>query len=281
MSGRTRVDWLDLFKAASTFISSVIIALAGIYVTQEYNSKQLEISQRQVDSQIEIARNRELTLLIPQLGDKDAGVKRYSAISLALYGRHAVPALIAALDEENEDVQFVVSRSLSLIPSAAPDLIARFKDDRRNTPTLRSGAIYTLGLLGVDEVYGLASTTLRNSSEDPIVRKRAAEALGVLKDERAVALLLDALRVSRQRDAYLTAGIIWALRDFRSKQALGEISSLLNHPDEEVRFQAVWAIASIADEGSSSALARVAKSDSTERVRAAARNAQIWAERVR
>ena len=103
-----RESRLETFKTFSTFLSSVVIALATFFATWVYNSKQLEISQ-----------NKALSELIPKLGDNVANVRKFNAISLALHGKNAVPALMAIIRDDKQEVRNAAATALGIIGTAA------------------------------------------------------------------------------------------------------------------------------------------------------------------
>lgn len=258
---------LEIFKAVSTFLSSVIIAATGIFVTGQYNSGQLEIS-----------RNKELTGLIPKLGDPDANVRKFNAISLALYGKDAIPPLIATLSDQDLNVRMAGAQSLSIIGTAAIDKLTLAHKDQRNDINLRALALYTLGLMRAPNAYELAMSALGNSGENPTVRKDAATVLGFLKEQQAAKKLLSVLEESKARDKDLTLNIMFALGEIRNVAVLTDLINLrlVDHSNEEVRYQTVWALAKIGGEKVLDILSQVQASDKSERVRQAAKDAQAW-----
>lgn len=262
---KEKVKGLEVFKTASMFISSVIIAATGIFATCQYNSGQLEIS-----------RNKEMTGLIPKLGESDANVRKFSAISLALYGKDAVPSLMATLSDENPDVRLAGAKALSIIGDAAIDELTNAYKNQRNDINLRALALYTLGLMRASNAYELAASALENPSENPIVRKDAATVLGLLREKRAAEKLLSALKVSKATDVALTTNILFSLGEIQNVTVTDDFTSLLDHPNEEVRYQTVWALAKIGGEKALNILSQVESNDKSERVRQAAKDAYAW-----
>lgn len=265
---------IEVFKAFSTFISSVIIASAGIIVTLTYNKQQFEITQKQAVSQMEITRIKEITTLIPKLGSENANERKFSAITLSLYGRSAVPALIAILDDENADVRDASSKALYLIGEPAIlELETTFRD-RRNSQNVRALSIYTLGLLKSGKAVQLAIEAVEDNSEDRIVRKDAASALGMLKDAISIPALLNAIQSKTNND--LVENSIWALGEIGKKEVNEKLVSMLNHNSDQVRVQAVWALAKLNDKNTENMLLNVIETDISQEVRTAATNAIEW-----
>jgi HEAT repeat protein len=103
------------------------------------------------------------------------------------------------------------------------------------------------GLLGPDvkklkgrgDITGLARLL---EHKDPLVQYEAAEALGDLRDEKAVAPLITALK----RDEF--SGVRWKAAEALSKMgnpAVEPLIATLKHPDEDVRWKAAIALGEI------------------------------------
>ncbi len=265
--GRRRRDSrrLELLKAGSTFISSIIIASAGIYVTAQFNSQQLEIS-----------RNRDLSTLIPNLGSNDPTIRRFSAISLGLYGREAIPALIATLDDEKSEVRSAAVKALTVIGDPAkPELIIAF-ENQRNDVNLRAMSLLALGEMHEPRAYDFAINALGNPSEDPDVRKDAATVLGFFRREDALSVLLHTLDKSKDTDVTLSRNIVWALGVIKEPSVVPGLLAMLHHRDDGMRYQVVWALASVGDEKIVGILGQVELNDTSDYIRQAARDAKSW-----
>lgn len=255
-----RQEPLEIFKTLSTFLSSVVIALATFFATRDYNSKQLEIS-----------RNKELAILIPKLGDSDINVRRFSAISLALYGENAVPALIALLNDEKQEVRNAAATSLSIIGNeAVPKLMSAYSDKRKDDK-VRAGALYALGLMRNEKAYDLALAALRDRGEDAGVRVDAAEVLGFLKEKRAVKTLLAVIRENEETDTELISKSLGALSKIKDVSETKDIRRLLFDSHEGVRLWALWAVKEIRDTSAINDLHRVDSIDGSDKVRQYAR----------
>jgi HEAT repeat protein len=267
---------LEVFKAATTFFSSVIIAVAGILITVLYGSKEVKIAERQADAQIAIARNKELATLAPSLGSANADTRKFGAISLALYGGDAVPLLIALLGDDEQPVRNAAVSSLAIIGHNTIGDLTKTYLDRRNHANLRAGALYALGTMRAPNAHDLAVAALENRQEDPVVRKDAAQVMGFLKAEHATAKLLSVLHTSQAKDPALTSAIVFALGEIRQVPLTEEFVRMLEHPHEDVRYETVWALGKIGGEQVLSLLNRAAASDGSERVRQAATEAVAW-----
>ncbi|WLE98682.1 MAG: HEAT repeat domain-containing protein [Candidatus Electrothrix communis] len=250
MSNNDDSSRIGVLKIVSTFFSSVVIASASIVVTLTYNSKKLEISNKQAISQMEIASIKEISKLIPQLGSENAKERKFSAIALSLYGKDAVPALIALLDDEEIDVRDASSKALSLIGDPAlAELEMAFKD-RQNSANLRGSAIYTLGRMKSSLAIPLALKTVADSSENKIVRKDAANALGMLKSTRGIPVLLKAIQSTS--NTVLAEASVWALGEIGDKNVTEQLATMLTHPSDRVRIQAIWALTKLVPYSSTS-----------------------------
>lgn len=82
--------------------------------------------------------------------------------------------------------------------------------------------------------------------EDWHVQKKAAEELGKMKDKRATAPLIDALKGSE--NPYVLRSICWALGKIGDKSAILYLVKLLNHKEAFVRKSALYALGEIGGE---------------------------------
>jgi HEAT repeat protein len=265
---------LETFRTFSTFLSSVVIAGASIVVTVKYNDQQFAITQRQAESQLEIARVKEISNLIPKLGSDNANERKFSAIALSLYGESAVSALIASFDDENSAVREASSRALALIGTpAVPKLIAAYSE-KRNPENMRALAMYTLGMLPGEEAMRLAIQAVGNPEENPTVRKDAATALGTMRSVEAVPALIATL--TNTGNITLIENSTWALGEIGDVSARSSLIALFAHSSESVRSQAVWAVAKLRGDGVEAALMEMSRKDPSEKVRKAAADAIPW-----
>ena len=94
-------------------------------------------------------------------------------------------------------------------------------------------------LKGRRDIEGLAKAL---ENQDPDVQFRAAEALGDIGDERSVIPLVNSLKTSG------FAGVRWKAAEALSKigdPAVGPLSTLLRHADDDVRWKAALALGEI------------------------------------
>jgi HEAT repeat protein len=106
----------------------------------------------------------------------------------------------------------------------------------------------------------------------PLVRRRAAEALGLLKDRSAVGPLVRALL---DADGGVRAQAAEALGQIRSVRALGPLTGALADPEAAVRLKAVAALGALGDPEAVAFLGRRLSADPDEEVRLGAVQALV------
>jgi HEAT repeat protein len=191
-------------------------------------------------------------------------VRAAAARALGQIGAPAVPGLLAALRDAEEDVRRAAAAALGEIGDAAavPGLLAALGDAEED---VREAAAAALGQIGAPAVPGLLAA-LRDA--DWRVRREAAKALRRIGDAAAVPGLLAALRDADWRvrreaawalgwigDAAAVPGLLAALRDaeedvriaLRSVLAPQELLAALRYAEEDVRRAAAWALGWIGD----------------------------------
>ena len=265
----TKSTFLEIVKVSSTFLSTVLIALASFFVTMEYNKKQLEIAQI-----------KEISSLIPKLGSENANERKFSAIALGLYGNGAIPALIAILDDTDQDVRNAGAASIVVIGDVAIPSLERTFSDKKKSTNLRAMSLWTLGAMKAESGLMLASVALADPMENPDVRKDAASALGFIKDSHSTGLLLKVLDHSKDHDIILTKNIVWALGQIAAPSTSDRLVSLLSSPDESLRLVVVRALSQFKSTDVSAKLSVVMKEDSSEKVRKAAEESLEWQKRI-
>lgn len=143
-------------------------------------------------SREELAEMGELAVprLVSKLSTEDARERHALADIFERLGSVAVPALIEALDTDNEDILKNASRALGDIgdKSATSALLPLFQHESHN---IRSNAVTAVGKChdssAVDECVSLLADSVES------VRKSAAVALGRIADARGAGALMDAL----------------------------------------------------------------------------------------
>jgi HEAT repeat protein len=122
-------------------------------------------------------------------GDQYSGIRWKAAEALARIGSPAVPKLIMALENPDEDVRWKAAITLGEIgdPRGIVPLIGLLSDQDR---FVRSRATYALGLIGQPAIPVL-SEALSDGSVD--VRRGIVAALGKMQDPAAVRILIQTL----------------------------------------------------------------------------------------
>jgi HEAT repeat protein len=270
---------LEFFKAGSTFISSVVIAVAGIIVTSNYNSKQIELQRQRSENELQLTQLREISSIIPKLGSEHEKDRRFAAIALGLHGPAALPALNAILADTSWSVREASIRSIELIgDTAVPMLIRTFRDER-NDINQRAAALWALGRMpSSDSGYTIAMAAMVSPEEDPDVRKDAATVLGMIKNAAALATLRQTLGRSQAGDTLLTRNILWALGQIPDARTTADIGGLLYHRAASVRIQAIWSLAYVNPQEALRLLPDIAGADPDQVIR---REATYALERAR
>lgn len=267
-NGKSHLSLLEIFKALSNFISTVVLAAVVAVLTNQYNTRQLEI-----------ARIKEISTLIPELGNNDPNKRKFSAIALGLYGENAIPALMALLNDPDGQVRLSSVKSLEIIGNEAVTRLEKVVTDKRNPVNSRASSLYALGAMKAEAAYKLARNALEDKTENPIVRKDAANALGMLKDTNSVKMLLEILDKSKTNDVELSQAIVVALGQIAHPDASRSLISLLSHENEDLRYATVDALALIQDKSVTPILSGVAANDVSPKVKEAAQRAIKWVTR--
>jgi HEAT repeat protein len=123
------------------------------------------------------------------VGDQYSGIRWKAAEALARIGPPAVPKLIMALENPDEDVRWKAAITLGEIgdPRGIVPLIGLLSDQDR---FVRSRATYALGLIGQPAIPAL-SEALSDGSVD--IRRGIVAALGKIQDPAAVRILIQTL----------------------------------------------------------------------------------------
>lgn len=269
---------IDIFHILSTLLTPIAIAITGGYATHSFNEKELQVSIINSKAQQSIARNSEMSKLIPNLGSSDENISKYSAVSLGLYGEHALPALLIASGDDRQSVRNAAVEALKVIGGPAHKKLEKVFLDKRNELNVRAMAIYSLGAMHAPNTLALAKQALKDSDEEPVVKKDAAIALGFIRtnDREAIQLLLSELKIYKKSFPVGAENIVFTLGMTGEKSVAKEISELLSHPTPSVRSYAIWAMARLGDSKTIRLLQTVAESDQNDSIRSTASDAIKW-----
>ncbi len=137
-------------------------------------------------------------------------------------------------------IVFLVARSLS--PGESPAVRARVGDLGSEDLVVRRAAAMALGDMGDRSAAGPLAKAL--SDEDAGVRREAAKALGYLKDPATTQALVGALS---DTDANVRFYAAYALGEIREPAASAALLRALRDADWNVRHQAAWSLREIGD----------------------------------
>jgi HEAT repeat protein len=153
----------------------------------------------------------------------------------------AVPALIAALDDDRPEVRAEACASLGELGdgAAVAPLIKRLDDGQ---PGVRQAAAIALGTLRHPDGFGPLVERLKEGSPD--LRFQAATSLAEIDPTAAYDPLVAALG---DADPQVLSAIALALGAIGDGRAVGHLARLAEHADPAVRFDAGYALAQLGD----------------------------------
>jgi len=127
-------------------------------------------------------------------GDKYSGIRWKAAEALTQIGSEAVPYLINTLENPDEDVRWKAAIALGEIGDerAIDPLIRLLEDEDR---FVRSRAAYSLGIIGEPVIQPLADVL---SEKNPDLRQGAVMALGRIQTDSATRILIKATTDSNE-----------------------------------------------------------------------------------
>ncbi|MFA4842923.1 MAG: HEAT repeat domain-containing protein, partial [Candidatus Omnitrophota bacterium] len=151
-----------------------------------------------------------------------------------------IPALIGTWEEKNLDFNVAASVALTHIGGAAVSSL--IESLREGEPNVRKFATISLSFMGKPAGLPLIGA-LKDESEH--VRAGAAEALGEIKDARAVEPLIVVL----EKDSYWFARnrAVFALANIRDNRAIQPLRRAMHDKDGNVRSNAPYALAKIGE----------------------------------
>jgi HEAT repeat protein len=179
----------------------------------------------------------------------DPRIRRYLGMVLGQLGdRRATPILLDGLNDHDADNRIYALTALGELrdPAAIPRISKAVTDDDKD---VRATAYYTLGAIGDPAAVPVLAAGLQD--ETPDVRWNAAIALARLGDPRALGVLREVLDRSR----------------------LNGVTGMREDQKEDAMIVAMSAYAKLAGKGAAPDLQRIASSDPSLRVRAAAKQA--------
>jgi HEAT repeat protein len=189
----------------------------------------------------------------------EAHIRRTCAIVLeALGDRRALPTLHAALDDWEADVRHRVILALAAMPdpaSVAPLLkLYRRKDERSFN---RVAILHALGSISDKRVVRLLRSELRREPKDgeSDMRAQVYDALWANRHLMArTTLVADTRYALRSEQNSLVHSATLACAELRSPRLVTALVALMEHPWEEIRNKAVYALGRIGDRKATKAL---------------------------
>lgn len=138
--------------------------------------------------------------------------------------KRAATALLTAFSSEDDKLLWESAKSIGMLQSKrSVEPLIKFLLTSTSV-NKRSAAAYALGYIGVEQAVEPLTNVLHNKDEDPIVRGYAAEALALLKDERAVVPLITSLNDENPEIRFWSAYALGEIGDERALPALQHIA---------------------------------------------------------
>ncbi len=135
----------------------------------------------------------------------------------------------------------------------APDIRQLLAELRDFDKERRRKAVYKLGMLGGEEALRALMVAVEDTNEDTIVRGRAAQMLGKMRDSRAVIPLITALKARGYQTPIHAAQALGRIGDKRAIRPLVELVD--QHQNEAARKAAEEALERLGYDGQTAASA--------------------------
>lgn len=236
-------------------------------------------------------RNRDVVRpLIKALKDSSWPVRKNASESLAQLAEFAVPQLINFVNDEDEDIQYWVLKTLKRIGSpAVPDIVWLLK---KGTDEQRFFAAKALGMMKEPSSADALIEALQDGHE--WVRLYAAIALGELGETRAISHLVNCLldpsfkvhtsifKVFEKFGAAALPPLIELMKSenptavknalrvvgrLQDESTFDDMKGFLTHPSDEIKLAAVDAVANFRDKPDVVAMLAVMLANSSDKVR--------------
>lgn len=111
-----------------------MIALFGTFITAQYNLNQIQIN-----------RNKELSLLVPKLASKDQSEQLQAIYTMSLYGENSLHPLIAMWGTSNDyAINLAISNSIVAIGKNAIPAVLKVYENIWEITSTRKWALITL-----------------------------------------------------------------------------------------------------------------------------------------
>ena len=199
-----------------------------------------------------------------------SGIRVTAAASLgAIKSEVAIPKLLKALNDPNQDVRRSVSFALGTIQSevAIPELLKALNDPSHD---IRRSVILALCRIGSPKTLSVLLKTLKSlkssDESDKYVRSQVILALGNIGSETAIAVLTQTLKDS---DSFVRYSTVLALTStgINSTRILPILVTALEDSSEEICWQVTEAVFKISPEAAIPGLIKTALEHSDEHTR--------------
>lgn len=192
-----------------------------------------------------LAQEADLKKLIGDVGGSDnpARVQALDGIAeLGAGGAEAIPALVAALSDSDEEIVWHAARALGAIGEGAavavPKLVSALDDERVK---VRAYAAYALGRIGKPAMPATDKLIELAFDKDAVVRRSAIRALRVIDPPQEKTLPL-VIKILQQGEMSVILPALHSLAE-QGKEAVPRLRSVLKH--EEAQYWACLVLAEI------------------------------------
>ena len=186
-------------------------------------------------------------------------VWREAATALVAIGETSLPALLAALSDEDDAVRQEVAKALGKLhdPRAVGPLIHALQDE--NAP-VRATVVAVLAEPGNERAIE-PLVALLAQDKNTFVRARAVSALGTLGQRDSAPVFAPIVSALKDRDPIVRNMAVTALGRLSDTRIHDLLLELLNNPDECVRSAAILTLAHVGDERALPALTWIQQND--------------------
>lgn len=183
--------------------------------------------------------------LIGRIGHYDSSISNTAKQELLLLGKKAVPYLVGALTNSNQEVVAEITRLLGLYRKDAEDAVEALATiSYLNNPDIRTSAIASLGLIAEKPAVCIPVLKHHLKSDNVDLRRHAIAALGAfgLAANNTVYELVDALEDEDPVVREFAAGILYE-RGSLPLQLVKRVMAILAYADPYVRYPIVKLLA--------------------------------------
>jgi HEAT repeat protein len=188
----------------------------------------------------------------------DAAARMLCTVTLeALGDRRALATLHAALEDWEPFVRFRVVQALGAMPDpSSVEPLARVFRRGDEEPHVRAAALRALGAISDQRVVRLLREELRQAARGEDFRHEAFRGLWNQRHLMARATLAGDTRYALEQrgDASLVLEATLAAAELRASELTRALVPLMEHPNEEIRNKAVYALGRIGDPAATRAL---------------------------